>query len=65
MGQSESGLSQSYIGLVEAYKDLQLSYDEVEDELFEAYSELDANRASLIHKQRNMGHLRVCFVFEQ
>lgn len=54
MGQGESVPAQSLYNAVEAYKRLQLQYDEVEDELSELYTEFDAVKASMMRKH---GHI--------
>lgn len=54
MGQGESVPAQSLYNAVEAYKKLQLEYDEVEDELSELYTEFDAVKASMMRKH---GHI--------
>lgn len=59
MGQGESVPVQSYKSLVQEYKNLQLSYDEVQDELFDLYADYDATRATLMNKHRSMSELGV------
>ena len=54
MGQGESVPAQSYKALVQEYKKLQLTYDEVEDELNDLYTDYDATRAALMNKHRSM-----------
>ena len=59
MGQGESVPAQSYKALVQEYKKLQLSYDEVEDELNDLYTDYDATRAALMNKHRSISELGV------
>jgi hypothetical protein len=59
MGQGESVPAQSYKALVQEYKKLQLTYDEVEDELNDLYTDYDATRAALMNKHRSMSELGV------
>lgn len=59
MGQGESVPAQSYKALVQEYKKLQLSYDEVEDELNDLYTDYDATRAALMSKHRSISELGV------
>ena len=59
MGQGESVPAQSYKALVQEYKKLQLTYDEVEDELNDLYTDYDATRAALMNKPRSMSELGV------
>lgn len=57
MGQGESIPKQDYMKVIDEYKKLQMSYDEVDDELHELYAEFDANRAAQMRKQNKLSKL--------
>ena len=59
MGQGESVPYANYKNLVNAYKDLQYSYDEVEDELFDLYADYDNTRSMLMRKHKAISDLAV------
>ena len=59
MGQEASVPVQGYNNLLREYKNLQLDYDSVADELDELYADYDNARAALMNKHRGMSELGV------